>query len=937
MTHKIKWLIFIFSCLILQLQALDIPEKHEKDQSSTRRLVLDNGLKVLLVSDPDFNVSAASLDVAVGALSDPAPREGLAHFLEHMLFLGTKKYPDVDEYSRYLKSRGGYSNAFTTSDHTNYHFQVYHDAFDGALDRFSQFFIAPLFNPEFTKKEVEAVHSEHQKNLEDDMRRKYHLISTFYRKNHPENHFATGSMETLKGVDGAELKEFYDLHYSANRMSLALLSRQSLDWMEAKVREYFTPIKNKKLEPIVFDSDFLPSLKKLRLIRMKSLMELRELVIEFPLPGFRKYYESKPLQLMGFCIGHEGKGSLLSLLKKKNLATGLAAGGYDSTAYYGMFHINISLTEKGLQNYREVMKDCFDYLHMLRKEGLKDHIFREEQTMIRLEEVFSDKGEGVHRATMLSTQLNQYPLEDADRIQYILKDKNPELFKKFLDQLTPDNMLVTLLSQNQKTDKVEPIYGTEYSYEELDDEAYQSLFAPVENPELHLPDANPFIPEDAMTKDLRPVKISQEPGLDIWYLQDLEFKRPKVRLMFKVLLPANKVSLQHQVMMNFYSACLREQLNELSYPAREAGLNYEIGGDMEGVYIDISGYSDSSLVFIKTLSEHLKNITINEERFSAVKDGLLRELKNHSRQKAYQIAIDITRRLRRKVYFSPLQLQEPSEKVELKDVQTFARQLYTHTLLQGLVHGNMSADDAMNAANVLKAALGKTNIQRTAVFKQAYLDGAGHQNIVHEERLETNNSCFRRDYLLGLNQPRDRMMTMIINNFINQPFYTEMRTRQQLGYIVWAGGIGDEVYRYLTFIIQSESHSADILSERAQAFLEKIPEKFAQLDEPGFERLKQAVEKKLLEKPKSISERAASLYNLTFTEKLDFDRTSQNMKALNALSKDEVLLTLKTCLDAKTRKMTEVLLYAKEHSPREKRELLIKDFEALKKSANYHN
>ena len=117
-----------------------------------RKLVLDNDLKVILVSDESYNKSSASMCVMAGSLSDPEEYQGLAHFLEHMLFLGTEKYSDVDEYSAYLRSNGGYSNAYTAEDHTNYLFEVIHDAYEGALDRFSQFFIAPVFDENFTKK-----------------------------------------------------------------------------------------------------------------------------------------------------------------------------------------------------------------------------------------------------------------------------------------------------------------------------------------------------------------------------------------------------------------------------------------------------------------------------------------------------------------------------------------------------------------------------------------------------------------------------------------------------------------------------------------------------------------------------------------------------------------------------------------------------------------
>src|SRR5438477_3080197 len=72
------------------------------DSAVFRRFTLDNGLKVLLVSDPKFNKSAASLVVNVGQIDDPREREGLTHFTEHMLFLGTEKYPDASEYGAFI-------------------------------------------------------------------------------------------------------------------------------------------------------------------------------------------------------------------------------------------------------------------------------------------------------------------------------------------------------------------------------------------------------------------------------------------------------------------------------------------------------------------------------------------------------------------------------------------------------------------------------------------------------------------------------------------------------------------------------------------------------------------------------------------------------------------------------------------------------------------
>jgi len=95
----------------------------EAAKRETRTLVLKNGLEALLIHDPEVHRSAAALSVGVGSLYDPEEKMGLTHYLEHMLFLGTKKYPDVGSYQKYLNANSGRSNAYTGDVVTNYFFE----------------------------------------------------------------------------------------------------------------------------------------------------------------------------------------------------------------------------------------------------------------------------------------------------------------------------------------------------------------------------------------------------------------------------------------------------------------------------------------------------------------------------------------------------------------------------------------------------------------------------------------------------------------------------------------------------------------------------------------------------------------------------------------------------------------------------------------------
>ncbi|RXM36269.1 Insulin-degrading enzyme [Acipenser ruthenus] len=203
-----------------------------EDKRLYRGLEFANGIQAILISDPTTDKSSAALDVHIGSLSDPHNISGIAHFCEHMLFLGTEKYPKENEYSQFLSEHAGSSNAFTSGEHTNYYFDVSHEHLAGALDRFAQFFLCPLFDESCKDREVNAVDSEHEKNLMNDAWRLFQLEKATGNPNHPFSKFGTGNKLTLEtrpskeGIDiRQELLKFHSNSYSSNLMALCVLGR----------------------------------------------------------------------------------------------------------------------------------------------------------------------------------------------------------------------------------------------------------------------------------------------------------------------------------------------------------------------------------------------------------------------------------------------------------------------------------------------------------------------------------------------------------------------------------------------------------------------------------------------------------------------------------------------------------------------------------------
>lgn len=905
------------------------------DTAEYRRLTLPNGLRVILLSDPKLNKSSASLAVGVGSLSDPANRQGLAHFLEHMLFLGTKKYPDVSDYGNYLRSNGGYSNAYTAGDRTNYHFEIRHEALEGALDRFSQFFIAPLFTPEFTEREINAVNSENQKNLENDLWREYQLHNSLYRPGHPANHFSTGSRDTLRGTTQQELLAFYQAHYGAERMTLAITGKSSLDQLEQWARRFFADIANRSLPALTYPADFLTPKPALRLARMEPIKDLRQLSLMFPLPALRDLWPSKPDQLLGFILGGEGPGSLLSQLKAEGLATGLSAGAGAETRDYGSFNLQVTLTPAGLERYPRVLALVFAAIRQLRDAPYPAYLFRERQAMARLDETFQDKGEGAPRATALANALQDYPMDVAERVPFLWLREDPAAFAQLLAALRPDNLLAVLMAEGLPTDKTESYYGTRYSYTEDTGPAYTALLSPPAVPGIELPKPNPYVPTRAALLPAAPAPLIDEPGLTLHYSQDTEFQRPMVAEIHRFRLPRSLASLQTAVLLKFYEACVNEALNETTYTAQEAGLHFAFSAGLEGVQLSVDGYDESAGRLLATITGQLIDFPLSDERFNALKDRLVRGLSNFPRSDAWQILSETRRGVVREFHYRPDEQLAAAKEVTLAQVRDFARRLYREGKLEVLVHGNVNSAAAIASARRVAGALRHQPVADAGLLRRRLLVSPAGEALRTSEQLVVNNSAFRREYLLGGDTPELRAATLALGNFMGEPFYAEMRTRQQLGYIVFGGAGDEEKTCFAYFIIQSGDHGADVLEQRAEAYITQLPGLLRALPDEAWANIVAGVRAQLRQKDKSIAERAGRLFDLAYNRSSDWGRQAATLAALDGLTKDRAATLLANALDPATRQVRTFLAFSRSHTPQAKPEVSFTDRDAWKKARKF--
>lgn len=501
------------------------------DKNAYRTVTIPgNKMEALLISDISTEKASACVAVNVGSMSDPKEAPGLAHFLEHMLFLGTEKFPVENAYSAFLNEHGGHSNAYTSQKETVYYFDVQKEHLNEALDMFASFFSCPLFLDTCTDREMNAVDSENSKNLQNDTWRLFQLLKSKCDQSHPFSNFSTGNLETLslKPKEGEEDKhvtrelmlKFYKEHYSANLMKLVVYGKESLDELEKMVMEKFKDVPNKDLEPKVFPPK--PLKETAKLLEVVPIKDLKRLSMVFPTTSHYDLYLSKPNSYISHLIGHESAGSILSALKSKQWANGLSAYTSPNEKEFAFFTVNIDLTEEGVSHVLEIVACVFTYIGMLVREGPQDWVWEETKNTYDMSFRFLEKEEPSDITVTLANAMHRYAPEHVLSGDYLIVEKDLPRSMSTLDELTPQNCLVSVIHKGAqgKADKKEQWYGTEHSERpflqaELDlwGQAKEGAGSAYEEwgALLHLPAPNVFIPTDFTLKSsLAGVEQSKE-------------------------------------------------------------------------------------------------------------------------------------------------------------------------------------------------------------------------------------------------------------------------------------------------------------------------------------------------------------------------------------------------------------------------------------------
>lgn len=859
-----------------------------------KTLTLPNGLTTLLISDSKSATAAAAVNVFAGSWADPADAQGLAHLLEHMLFLGTEKYPLVDEYQAFINQHGGSQNAYTAAENTLYYFDIAADQLAPALDRFAQFFIAPLLDPTFVARELQVVDAEFAASLQQEGRRIADAVREVVATDHPASRLAMGNAATLAipNLD-EQLRDFFRRHYIAQQMSLVVYGPQPIDELAALASEAFAGLRQTPATaPLNFSQPLFNPAELPLLVEVAPRRELRQLQLRFPIAGTATDLTRKPWRYISHLLGHEAQGSLFALLRARGWANALSAGTSRLTTASTSFDINIALTEAGVAAWQEVVELLFSTLALLKQSGVQAWVHDEMVASSELAFQFSEPISAQHTAIMLAERLRHYPATAVLSGPYQNGDFDVAAIQAALAQLNPDNLLLVLIRPDAQTDQRSRFYRTPYRETQLTGNPVASWRVAEAAADIRLPERNPFIPADLSVLPLErpesilyqydPQIIAYDDHLDVWFEQDDRFRTPKTDIYVRLEAAALQKDVEAQMALQLYLALVNDALSDVGYQAGLAGSGYGLRLVEGALQLRLYGYQDKLPLLLDAVVLELVSHSIDPARFALKRDELLRRLRNRAEDGIFTQAQRVLHDRMLADRVSEAEQIQALARLDEAKLLTQRSQILASSFLTLFIHGNLTEAAALQLAKRVDAVIP----QQGNKLSPAAVAKLPAKQFLTLLRLDHADAA-----LLQLHQGenaslREWALFALLAEIINGPYFTELRTKEQLGYSVSAQSYLLNKLPHLLLYVQSPSTDPALLQLYSDRFLTRYGQQLGELDEATFAAYKDGLVNSLNKTEQNFFQLSSRYWRNIRDGNIHFNTQKRLSQAAQAISLD---------------------------------------------------
>ena len=881
----------------------------ETDKREYRYKTLSNGIEAILVKIPDSQSSKAAVSVTVnaGSMHEPDAVGGLAHFVEHCIFLGNKKFPTRNSLDKLLAKHNGYSNAHTEMEFTAFYLEVNREGLSKAVDIFSSAFESPSFDTEMCCAELEAVDSEFHEIVSNDDCRVEQMIGCLSSLGHPYKKFCWGNRASLMKEGGdslvASARTFFETHYQTNRMKVSIVSSYSFSKMETLLSE-FERIPTRQSEvPIPVSAlagcPFPIPLQSLPVtLAIQPVTEMHQLVLLFQLPSILPHYRTKPVDYMAHLIGHESEGSLISVLRAANLAVDISAGvgsdGYSCNVGLALFEIKLNLTTHGVSQWSSIATDyVFPYIEKIRESGITESVYNEMKKVGAFQFNHTSEEstkEPIDTAEELAIQMLSHFEIDRKHLlvsDYLFEHFDPVLISEFLSCVTPERAITMIVSPAiGGWDLTDPIFNIKYRY-----------MTPVDCTQTTIsvggfvipPNPNPFVPEPGtatavlatQTGDVftEPTEVLTEGGVTMYLFDQIRTQASsKVDIRIRFNLCHDTVVDRTDVVTMFtkthlWVAYLTDLLEPQLYNPKLVGYGVSIaavppgqGKPGVGIEVCVNGFHEKIVKVLSLITNELKldgsAINVDANRLARVAEVLRRGFVNEEVHPITTQALNM-----RKVALAPSSFFRSGEKLAAStalDLTSAYGNAFVCESIDSIVVGSYTEGLVAEVKRLLCS-------YNTVAAAPVSSNGSGMTTIVTEEQLFTESainpdeptSCLIMYYQLASSFSVEvSAIADVISDVMSEAFFDSLRTEEQLGYSVQCGSRYTNGSIGIEFMIQSSCETPAAMVARIERFIVNFWKKeIAPMSQEEFADQISSLVEGLVETPNSLAREAKDIWN----------------------------------------------------------------------------
>lgn len=874
--------------------------KAPTDEAEYKAIQLDNGMEVLLISDPKANKSLFSVGISVGSMEDPLTQQGLAHYLEHMILMGSKGYPETNSLDAFLTKNGGQNNAYTAPDRTVYYLQVNHQAFDEAVARLADAFAQPLLAESNAKKEVNAVNAEMVRAKSNDG----HLMLSVNRATanpaHPMTKFAVGNNQSLSDKPESKLQDelwaFYRTHYSANLMKAVLYSNQPVDKLAQLAAQTLGKVENKNLAQPTVDIPLFRAEERGVMIHYPPVQPIKMLAISFDMPEDKADFKQKSGEYLAYMFDNTTEGTLADYLVKQGLADGQSTVYSDDVSRNRAdLTLYIRLTEKGLAAQDQVISLVFQQIEQMRQAGVSQAYFDELKESLRQEFQHLRTEKDFSYAADLVSQMISYPLANIIDQSYVAENMDVEAIQAKLNLMTVDNVRIMVVDQNANTERKSPYFEAPYTIRKISYAQKAKWLDFSQTAKLKLPAMNPYFTTDFSLNEtdknrLIPTVVEKAQGTEMYAMPSRYFaEEPKARLAAAFGIEPKNDTLKQVISADLLNSMVALARQQMDFQAGVAGLNADISASENGLLLSAEGYTQHLAKLLQDYALHFSQVPLTDALLAQAKERYLENLDAEEKASAARQAMATLSAFGHFPYYDSANKRSVLATISLNDLEQLRQKLLTQsTQLRLMSVGNFSDSQLKTLVQSLEGVIKNRDHK---VLLGRYLDISQSKRklnyikpIPHED-----NGLSVSYFAHGYGEEDGRARAHLMNNIISRLYFDDLRTDKQLGYVVTSRRELIGKTSGVSFIVQSPSASPQTIMQHNQRFIRETFARLNEMSEAEFASYRASLVEVLQHKPESLSEEFEQFSSDFLRGNEKFDALPRYIERVKGLSKQDIL------------------------------------------------